>query len=156
MNRFSAVLTAVVIFAGSALLHASEGPDAQVDAFRSVAAQIRGDLAAGDVYPAVTPDEQQTVLRLLTNMEGLLSRAGSVDRLSGRNKMRLFNSQEQINNILTAADARDRLVCERARITGTHRQQSLCMTIAERDEKRGADKQSLLSHQRDKTAGGDF
>lgn len=155
MNRFAALLLAGAIFAGSPALQASGDPDQRVDAFRDLAGQIRADLAAGDVYP-VTPDEEQTVLRLLAGMERLMSRRGGIDGLSGRNKMRLFNSQEQINNILTSADERERIVCERTRITGTHRQQSLCMTVAERDEKRGADKQSLLSHQRNTTVGGDL
>lgn len=155
MARLAALLLGLAFSLGAASAHSSgaevQDQDGQTRAFLEQAIQIRADLAAGDRYSGIRSTEQDTVLRLLHRMEALLARAGSVESLSKANKVRLFNDQERINNILTSASSNERTVCERTRITGTHRRQSVCLSVAEREHYRESGKQQMLSHQRNTT-----
>src|SRR3546814_19983702 len=64
--------------------------------------------------------------------------------LNERRKLRVFNDQELINNILTSADEDSRLVCRREKKTGTHMASNQCMTVAERQRAADHARETLL------------
>src|SRR3546814_6502964 len=64
-------------------------------------------------YGKVSPTDRREVLAALARIRTALGPSGDASRLNERRKLRVFNDQELINNILTSADEDSRLVCRR-------------------------------------------
>ena len=153
MFKFIIVLSSASLLAFSMVgAHASGNAQAYMDVearpFTEQAAQIREDLAAGDKYSEITDSDRRDVLELLGRMEAQLAAAGSVDALGTQAKVHIHNDQERINAILTGARADSRMVCRRVQVTGTHRKQQNCATVAELERRRQSDQETMLSTQR--------
>src|SRR3546814_16542765 len=88
-------------------------------------------------YGEVSPPDRREGLAALARIRTALGPSGDASRLNERRKLRVFNDQELINNILTSADEDSRLVCRREKKNGTNMAANQCMTVAER--KRAAD-----------------
>lgn len=69
-------------------------------------------------------------------------------QLPSDDRVELFNHQEQINTILTGARADSRMVCTRTQVTGSHRKQQVCMTVADRERRRERDREDAMQKQR--------
>ena len=114
--------------------------------FQQQAAQIREDIATGDKYAEIAPEDRTSVLAALTRIDTQLSAAGNVDGLSEAAKVAVFNDQELINTILTKARDDSRMLCRREVVTGSHRKQNVCLTVAERERRRVDHKDILTRH----------
>jgi hypothetical protein len=116
--------------------------------FAAQRAQIERDLADGKTYAEITAGDKAKVRESLERITGELEGVESVDALNESAKARVFNDQEQINQILTAAEADSRLVCTREVKTGSNRKVTTCVTVAERNRRRDVDQRNLQDVQR--------
>lgn len=85
-------------------------------------------------YGEISSTDRREVLAALDRIRVALGPSGDSGKLNERQKLQVFNDQELINNILTGADADDRLVCRRERKTGTHLAANQCLTAGEREQ----------------------
>src|SRR3546814_7420327 len=95
-------------------------------------------------YGEIGPADRREVLAALARIRTALGPSGDASRLNERRKLRVFNDQELINNILTSADEDSRLVCRREKKTGTHMASNQCMTVAERQRAADHARETLL------------
>jgi len=105
------------------------------DKFQAVASDIRKDMNPGGRYEYITPDNKAKVESDLTIMAEMLQKAGSAGALPERDKVKLFNTQEHLNGLLTHSDS-NRLVCERTAPVGTTIPKTTCQTVAEIERNR--------------------
>lgn len=132
-NRFrlagwcGAVLVALALPAGASEIDVQTGEPLQVQR-----AAIEQELATGDRYAEIEPDQLERTRVLLQRMETILGVDGHADSLSPDRRTELFNLQEEVNTILTAAAEDSRLVCRRERPIGSNRPVNVCHTVAER------------------------
>jgi len=148
MKRFFAVggmLCMLVLAAGAA--GADEAIKNRVaadtaDKFQALAADVRKDMSPGGRYEYITPDDKSKVEADLTTMTEMLQKAGSVNAMSERDKVALFNTQEHLNGLLTHSDS-NRLVCERVAPIGTTIPKTTCRTVAEIERSRRAGQDSI-------------
>lgn len=148
MIRATAV--AVLLFASSAAWANQESPKvalAEGD-FAAQRAQIEADLADGKTYAEISAADKAIVRESLARITGALEGVESIDSLSDDAKVRVFNDQEQINQILTAAEADSRLVCSSETKTGSRRKVTTCLTVAERNRRRELDQDNLQNIQK--------
>ena len=116
--------------------------------FAAQRAQIESDLADGKTYAEISPADKAKVRESLDFITGELEGVESIDALSDEAKVRVFNEQEQINQILTSAEADSRLVCTSEQKTGSRRKTTMCETVAERRRRREEDQDVLRNNQR--------
>ena len=116
--------------------------------FAAQRAKIEKDLADGKTYVELSSVDRSKVVESLNRLSGMLDGVESVDQLSENQKVAVFNTQEEINTILTQAAEDSRLVCERRRTTGSHRVSTSCETVAERGRRRETDQENLQRVQR--------
>jgi len=112
-----------------------------LDKFQAVAAEIRKDMDAGGRYEYITPDNKAKVESDLTTMTQMLQK-GSVNALSETERLKLFNTQEHLNGLLTHSDS-NRLVCERTAPVGTTIPKTTCQTVAEIERNRREGQNSI-------------
>ena len=141
---------AVLLLSASSAWATQEQPKvalAQGD-FAAQRAQIERDLADGKTYAEISSGDRAKVRESLNRISGELEGVESIDALNESAKARVFNDQEQINQILTAAEADSRLVCSSEMKTGSRRKTTTCLTVAERNRRRETDQQNLQDVQR--------
>lgn len=138
----SFIVTALVsIVAFSLSSHAADGvvekPVAAdtPEKFAIAIKQIQAEMSTGGRYEFMRPDDRGKVSADLDTMQGLMSKAGSVDAMKTEDKIRLFNAQEHVNGVLVHNDA-NRLVCERRAPVGTSIPQTTCRTVGEIERSR--------------------
>ena len=95
-------------------------------------AAIEAEVASGERYGHVTPDQLARIHALFDRMEGILGDRSPED-LSDRQKVNLFNAQDELNAILLGSDAHAREVCTHERRTGRQRKEVFCKTAEERE-----------------------
>ncbi|SRR5581483_2463278 len=116
------------------------------DKFAARYKELETEMQAGGRYEFISPSDKVRVEADMTSMAAMLDKAGSVDAMKQDDKVRLFNTQEQVNGILTRTDS-ERLVCEHRAPVGSHIPVTTCKTFGEiekarRDvQKYGADSQ---------------
>jgi len=108
-------------------------------------AAIEREVASGGAYIEITPAQLATVRDLLNRMEGLLG-SGSRDQLTAARQAELFTMQEEVNQVLLAAEEDSREVCKRERPTGTRRAVTTCFTVAERRRQREVARDTMRGH----------
>src|SRR3546814_5554506 len=64
-------------------------------------------------YGEIGPADRREVLAALARIRTALGPSGDASRLNERRKLRVFNDQELVNNLLTSADEDSRLVFRR-------------------------------------------
>jgi hypothetical protein len=122
--------------------------DVETMPFAQQATKIRTDLTQGDQYSEISQADRDQVLGLLARIESLLESVDNVDALPMQSRIELFNDQERINTILTGARADSRMICTRTQVTGSHRKQQVCMTVADRERRRERDREDAMLKQR--------
>lgn len=141
---------AVLLLSSTAVWANQESPKvalAEGD-FAAQRAQIEADLADGKTYAEISSGDRAKVRESLGRITGELEGVESIDALSDEAKARVFNDQEQINQILTAAEADSRLVCSSEAKTGSRRKVTTCQTVAERRRRMELDQENLRQGQR--------
>lgn len=134
--RSSIVRALVSIVAFSSLSYAADGviqkPVAAdtPEKFAATAKLIHDEMGSGGRYEFISAADRSKADADLGTMQDMLSKAGSVDAMKPEDKVRLFNTQEHLNGILTHSDS-ERLVCERRAPVGTSIPQTTCRTLGE-------------------------
>ena len=116
--------------------------------FAAQRAQIEQDLADGKTYVEISREDRAKVRESLERITGALEGIESIDALSDEAKARVFNAQEEINQILTMAEADSRVVCSSESKTGSRRKVTTCETVAKRNARRDLDQDTLRRNQR--------
>ena len=145
-----ATVFAVLLVSASAAWANQEQPKvalAEGD-FAAQRAQIEQDLADGKTYVEISREDRSKVRESLARISGALEGVESIDALSDEAKARVFNDQEQINQILTMAEADSRLVCSSEAKTGSRRKVTTCETVAQRNARREMDQEHMRRNQR--------
>ena len=94
-------------------------------------AAIEAEIRDGHEYAEITPEQLARARDLLGQMERLLGDR-QPGELTDRQRVDLFNLQDEVNQILLAAEEDSRRICRREKPTGSHRSQTVCRTVAER------------------------
>jgi hypothetical protein len=111
-------------------------------------AQIEKDLADGKTYAEISSADRAKVQDSLARISAALSGVASADALPEDTKAQVFNDQETVNTILTAAEADSRMVCRREVVTGSHREKTVCLSVADRRQLMEQSQQDLRSQRR--------
>ncbi|WP_024891404.1 hypothetical protein [Luteimonas huabeiensis] len=131
-SRIAAMAMGVVaILACGGAFAQPERFDALGGGFDEQAQRIRSELATGQRYSEISPEQRSEVLGLLDSIESQLGSVDTVDRLTPRAKAEVFSQQERVRALLGQAAADSRLVCQRERPSGTRRSITVCRTVAE-------------------------
>lgn len=106
--------------------------------FKDMAANIRLEMEAGGRFEFIKADDKKKVDDDLNHMAALLDKGGgSVATMNERDRVTLFNYQENANMLLTHNDS-ERLVCEHARPLGSNIPVTTCRTYGEIEHSRQA------------------
>ncbi len=89
------------------------------------------ELRAGGRFEYVTVAERDRIDAALARMDRVLEGKRTIAELDEREKVAVFNAQEEINAILTKRDS-ERLVCQRRETVGSHRKETVCETYGEK------------------------
>ena len=116
--------------------------------FAQTAQAVRADMGAGGRYEFIKPADRAKVEDDLNAMGEILQKAPSVAALSQQDQLKLFNTQENLNGILTHSD-RDRMVCERRAPVGTNIPINTCNTVGEIEIARRVSEKYMTDHSRD-------
>lgn len=138
--------TALLALAPAALADQQQLALTQGD-FAAQRAAIEKNLADGKTYAEISQADRSKVRESLERISGRLDGVDSVDALAEPIKVALFNDQEIVNTILTRAASDSRVVCQRTKVTGSHRAQNICHTVAERRRRMEADQRELQRRQ---------
>ena len=137
----AALLAAVLPLAHASISQAGSAKqkaelDVKHSAFTEQRARIVGQLADGETYAEISPENRGKVKEALDRMDAQISSAGSVDALTAQQQAEVFNDQELVNNILTKARADSRVVCVREKTVSSRIATTQCQTIAARNRAR--------------------
>ncbi|MBK8283542.1 MAG: hypothetical protein IPK97_00940 [Ahniella sp.] len=102
--------------------------------FDIIAKSIRIQMEPGGRFAYVPKIDRPAIEDNLKEMSRLLDGVEVIEELAHVDRIRLFNAQEKVNGLLLQHDG-DRLVCEKTKVTGSHRPRTVCMTY---NEKRAA------------------
>lgn len=137
---FSIAVLAIflVILAAPGVGIAKDGPSGNqalaadtLQGFQYQAARIRAEMAPNRRYAELSESDLQAVERALNEIHYMLERAESLAAMNPAQKTKLASLQERVNAILTE-NAKEELVCERVKLTGSNRYEQVCMTAHER------------------------
>lgn len=106
------------------------------DEFAAVADHVRQQMAPGGRFELVDNTGQATVNRDLSAMQALYDKFGTVDAMDSASKISLYNSQSEVNAILTRNDA-DREICEQVKPMGSNIPKTVCKTYREMQQENG-------------------
>lgn len=138
------VVAGLMLVASSAM--AADGqadPDAGPSEFEARMISVEQALDDGE-YGEISSTDRREVLAALERIRTALGPSGDAGQLNERQKLKVFNDQELVNNILTSADDGSRLVCRREKRTGTHVASNQCLTVAERQRAADHARDTLL------------
>jgi hypothetical protein len=149
--RFHNVVAIMIVALMALPVSARDKADAAVnasskDAFQTVSSWVRKEMDAGGRYSYVTADERTRINAKLDEMGRLFDQKGEVEKMSGDEKVAMFNSQEEVNAILAKRD-NDRLICKNDTPIGSHIPVKTCSTAGEIEARRRNDSQYLLRNQ---------
>jgi hypothetical protein len=150
MNRIAALICMAVVFAfGHAFADeviknrvAADKADT-LEKFQAIAKEVREDMDTGGRYEYIKPDDKAKVENDLNAMAAMLQKSGSITAMTQVEKVQLFNTQENLNGILTHSD-KNRLVCEHRAPVGTSIPVTTCQTVADIENARKAANKYLL------------
>ena len=97
---------------------------------QAVIDSIHTEMAPSKRYEFINPTERRDVETDFATMMTLMTNAGSVTAMKPNDRIKLFNTQEHVNGILTHTD-RNRLICERRSKMGSNLPVTDCRTLAD-------------------------
>ncbi len=97
---------------------------------------LEQEIATGETYRSIAKADKQQVNEALERLSGLLAGITSVSQLNESQRLKVFNDQQLVNNLLTQAAADSRLVCTRETPVGTRLPIKTCKTVGERRRER--------------------
>lgn len=108
--------------------------------------KLNADLS-GKGYGHVKDEGRHKIEASEAEIRHLLQDVRSLDALNDTQKVALFNETQAIVAVLNDSE-KDRMICERERVTGSHRPVVLCMTVEERRKQADVTKQALFDSER--------
>jgi hypothetical protein len=135
MGILAGVLVLASVHAGADEVIKNRVAADTAEQFAQVAAAVREEMDAGGRYEYISRDDKAKALADLDTMGAMLQKAGSVAAMPQHDKVQLFNTQENLNGVLTHSD-RNRLVCEHKAPVGTTIPRTTCQTVAEIEQNR--------------------
>lgn len=111
---------------------------------------LRADIKAGK--QTFAPDNEKTLLKAQDEIFAVAEDNPTDADLNENEWVKVFNAQEQINQIVKASAADERVVCHRDRPTGSNRTRSICLTVAQWRAKQTS-QVDMLRLSRDATTG---
>lgn len=108
--------------------------------------EISKEMQPGGRYAEIEEAAQKEVEKELERMASLLEQ-GPRENLSERQRVELFNAQEKVNTLLTAAAEDSRVKCQRVKKTGSRLATNVCRTVAEWREYREAAREAVVDRQ---------
>lgn len=99
--------------------------------FAELATALESEMRSGGRFEYVTLAERARIDAALQRMGDALHGKQALGELSERERVAVFNAQEEINGILARRDG-ERLVCAHREVVGSHRKLTVCETYAER------------------------
>ncbi len=132
LRIFAWMLAGACLFAAGAV-PAAEETNAPFDistpeSFQQQAAAVRAGLQPGGTYSFLAAQERAAVEEQIDRMDNLLKRYGSIETMSGADRVRLFNAQETADRILTRGRA-GMVKCAWGPITGSHIPRTMCWQL---------------------------
>ena len=100
--------------------------------FVAMKAQVNKDLADGDRYKEIKPEDQKKLLATLTKMDERWQHADDLAHLSPQDRVGMANDQEIVAGILDHASADSRMICERITPIGSNLPKNVCKSVAQR------------------------
>jgi hypothetical protein len=95
------------------------------DSFAALAANVKDEMVPGGRYEYIRPREKEDVVVRLNDMQTLLNKFGTVEKMDQGSKVQLFSDQEAVNATLTRRDD-TRLVCTYDAPLGSHIPRTVC------------------------------
>lgn len=122
-------LAASVAFADDVVKKPVDVADA-AEKLQGVIDSIHAEMAPSKRYEFTNPTERRDIDTDFATMMTLMTKAGSVTAMKQPDRVKLFNTQEHVNGILTHTD-RNRLICERRPKMGSNLPVTDCRTLAD-------------------------
>ncbi len=125
---------------------ASESPSGEVtslESFLEERERIEENLTGGGAYFEISSGDRADVIRNLDLIQTELERADGIENMSGDAKIRVFNAQEHLNELLTEAADDSRMRCERRRRIGSNISSTYCQTYADRKRRAELDSREI-------------
>jgi hypothetical protein len=123
----------------------ADAPPAQPTLQQIVAQQIqlRGQVAGKrGAFKDISESDRERLLKQQNRLLALLEGRNSIDALRPEERVEVFNVLQEVNAAVTKAED-ERKICERTRLTGSHRFQVVCMTAKEYREHKDDAQKSL-------------
>jgi len=99
-------------------------------AFSERVEYVHKQMETGGRFEYIKPADKQAVNSDLDSMMAMLQKSGSVSAMGADERVKLLNTQEHLNGLLTHSDS-ERLVCERTNPVGSHIPTTTCRTYGE-------------------------
>ena len=106
-----------------------------IPAFLAYQHTVREAVASGRRFRHLDNETRQRLFGAQDQLFGLLEGKESIEELDNDEQVAVYNAQGVVNAVLADAEL-DREVCTREQALGSHRVQTVCMTIREREEMR--------------------
>jgi hypothetical protein len=104
-------------------------------------------MALAGQYGAIKAKDVDRLKAAVATINRLLMGKEQATDLNPDQRIELYNAQQEMVAILRNDD-KNRIVCERVKITGSRVSKRECMTVAEREERTRAARESTERHQR--------
>jgi hypothetical protein len=114
--------------------------------FETVSTWVRKQMEGGGRYAEISAGERSTVDSKLDEMGRMFDKSGDVAHMSDDDRTRMFNTQQQINAILSKRDG-ERLICKSERPVGSNIPIKTCHTANEIAQRRQNDTQDFRRRQ---------
>jgi len=138
-NKFSRILLAAVLIASSAAMADTASTkfvtSDDLQTFDTQSKDVVAGMAKGGRFQFVSATDQARVNELLGLIRGVIVQYPDLKSMSDRDKLVVFNSQEEVNGILTRGDGK-RLICERTAEIGSHLAKKTCITFEKKEQQR--------------------
>lgn len=129
-NRSCLITVGALFFLATGAALAGSGTPAPFDIstaqdFTQQAAAVRSGLQPGGEYASLSARNRYLVTRDLDLMTVLMQRRGSIESMTGSERVHMFNAQSETNRLLTG-DMSDSVTCAYAPQTGSHVPSTQC------------------------------
>ena len=127
------LFVAMFAFCGAALADAEYVTRRKIEParFAELSTVLETEMRTGGRFEYVTLAERARIDGALQRMGEVMHGKRGLGELSERERVAVFNAQEEINGILTKRDG-ERLICANKQMVGSHRKFTVCETYAER------------------------
>ncbi|MEO6968764.1 MAG: hypothetical protein ABI132_09995 [Rhodanobacteraceae bacterium] len=129
------VLAVGVCLLGAGSAFADDDANAPFDlssaqSFQQQAARVREAMQPGGRYASLDARDRAIVDQKIAEMGALFEQRGSIASMSGAERVRLFNAQEEADRLL-GGNGGESIRCEWTAPTGSHVPRTLCWTYRE-------------------------